>query len=187
MFLWCLKCNILPTRDNLSSWLGTLGTCCMLCNNDVESPPHLLFNCHHAKALWFAACQGFKADSNCPSSSEAIVNLICNPLEAQCSSEDLQVISLHMAFTLEEIWATRNNVIFNNISIGMHCLVSNIYFKLREALLVLNGPSFPTFSPPSLAWTPFPLVGSRSMLTMSFLLQSLGQNHKSPTPFPGRS
>ena len=67
MFMWRLKCNILPTKDNLSCLLGTSKTCCVLYNNKVESPPHLFFNCHHAKALWFAAYQGFKVDSNCPS------------------------------------------------------------------------------------------------------------------------
>ncbi|KAK9999067.1 hypothetical protein SO802_018670 [Lithocarpus litseifolius] len=65
-----------------------------------------------------------------------------------------------MAFTLEEIWDTRNNAIFNKAPIDLHHSVNHIHHKLKEAMFALcePPPPGPTIStqPPPLSWSPPP-------------------------------
>lgn len=95
---------------------------------------------------------------------ESIINLILNSLD------DHWAMTLNMTFTLEEIWATRNNAIFNKASVDLHCSVTHIHHKLKEALLALSQPPSPA---PLLLLglgLPLPLDGSRSILMQLYRL-----------------
>lgn len=154
MFLWRLGCNVLPIRDNLSRHLAISETCCVLCNRETKTTLHLFFNCPFEKALSFTTCWGFNVNSCNLSSTESIINLILTPHDIPCCIDDLWAVSLNMAFTLEEIWATRNNAIFNKASIDLHHSVTHIHHKLKEALLTLSELPSPNPTPFT---QPFPL------------------------------
>ena len=111
MFQWRIAANVLPTEENLMSRLGIHDPGCALCSQEVESASHLFFRCPTAKAIWFAACWGFKSEELQLANSSDITKIILEPPDSLCQAHDLWLVSLKMALTLEEIWYIRNAVI----------------------------------------------------------------------------
>ena len=120
MFLWRLCVNALPTRDNLFKRMNITDTSCMLCNESEENPCHLFLHYPIAKALWFSACWGFKAEEVTAVSSGDVVNMVLNPPNTLCNSWEQWKVSLTMASTLEEIWYLRNSVLHSKSPLELH-------------------------------------------------------------------
>lgn len=59
----------------------------------------------------FQPVGGFKAEEHTLRSHSDIVQLILNPPPSLCPAYDQWLVSLNMAFTLDEIWQTRNVVL----------------------------------------------------------------------------
>lgn len=97
MFLWRFCVNALLARDNLIKHINIVDTLCVLCNESEENPCHLFLRCPVAKALWFAACWGFKAKEVIAVSSEDVVNIALNPPNALCNSGEQWKVALTMA------------------------------------------------------------------------------------------
>ena len=157
MFLWRVSTNTLPTRDNLMQRMEVDNPNCLLCNTQAESPCHLFFKCPIVKALWFAACWGFRSNEVPLSSHLDIVKLILNLPLALCQAQDQWLVSLNMALTLEEIWRTRNLELHLPSSVNLHSSIKNILHRFRECALILaqTVPTSPKPTPPK--WTPPPL------------------------------
>ena len=132
MFLWRLCVNALPTRDNLFKRMNITDTSCMLCNESEENPCHLFLHYPIAKALWFSACWGFKAEEVTAVSSEDVVNMVLNPPNTLCNSWEQWKISLTMALTLEEIWYLRNSVLHSKTPLELHCSIQLIQRRCHE-------------------------------------------------------
>ena len=89
MFLWRVAANTLPTRKNLISRMDITEPWCVLCNQDVESTSHLFFKCPATKALWFAACWGFRSEEVQSAQPCDIIKLVLEPPETICQAHDL--------------------------------------------------------------------------------------------------
>ena len=72
----------------------------------------MFFLCPFAKALWTTVGWGLRIDSSSMSSNEDIVKLITNPPHAPIPTEQRWTITLNMALIIDEIWKTRNHLIF---------------------------------------------------------------------------
>ncbi|KAL0008877.1 hypothetical protein SO802_010379 [Lithocarpus litseifolius] len=106
-------------RENLMSRMDIPEPWCVLCNQEVESASHLFLKCPVAKALWFAACWGFKSDEDHLVHPCEIIKLILEPPSTFCQVQDLWLVSLKMALTMEEIWCIRNALIHLKVSVDL--------------------------------------------------------------------
>lgn len=111
MFLWRVTVNALPTKENLMCCMDIEDTCCVLCDQECETSSHLFVKCLAAKALWFSVYWGLRSNELHLSTSADIIKLILKPPLALCQAQDQWLVSLNMAFTLEEIWHTCNVVL----------------------------------------------------------------------------
>ena len=136
IFLWRVAVNALPTRENLMSRMDIPNSTCVLCNLELESAPHLFLKCPIARAIWFATCWGFKSDQL--GSTIDIIKCILEPPSDICQVQDLWLISLNMAFTLEEIWHTRNVVLHLRGPINLQASIDIIGARLRECTLIFS-------------------------------------------------
>nr|POE63825.1 putative ribonuclease h protein [Quercus suber] len=136
MFLWRVAVNALPTRENLIGHMDIPDSTCVLCNIEVESAPHLFLRCPIARAIWFATCWGFKSDQL--GYTNDIIKCILDPPSDLCQAQDLWLVSLNMAFTLEEIWHTRNVVLHLKGSTDLQASINNIGARPRECALVFS-------------------------------------------------
>ena len=156
MFLWRVGTNTLPTRDNLMQRMEVDNPNCLLCNTQAESPCHLFLQCPIAKALWFAACWGFRSNEVPIRSHIDIVKLILNPPLALCQAQDQWLVSLNMALTLEEIWRTRNSELHLPGSVNLHSSIKNILHRFRECALIMTQTVPPSPKPTPPKWSPPP-------------------------------
>ena len=111
---------------------------CVLCNQEVESAIHLFSRCQATKALWFAACWGFRPDNGQFSSTSDIIKVILDPPSALCQSQDLWRVTLNMALTLEEIWHTRNEVLHLTSPADINAACFRINSKFKEYSQILS-------------------------------------------------
>lgn len=154
MFLWRVAVNALPTRENLMCRMDISEPCCVLCNHEVESAIHLFSRCQAAKAIWFAACWGFRLDVVQCSSTSDIIKVILDPPSALCQSQDLWRVTLNMAFTLEEIWHPRNEVLHLKGSADINAACLRINAKFKECCRFLSPCEIPYSSKTIAKWTP---------------------------------
>ena len=157
MFLWSVATNVLSTKENLMSRLDIPEPWCVLCDQEVESVSHLFFRCSAAKALWFAACWGFKSEEVQLAHVWDITKLILEPPASLCQPHDLWLVSLKMAFTLEEIWCIRNAVIHQKGPIDIQTAVDRIKAKFKECANVFSKPQASLTAQPVIQWSPPPL------------------------------
>jgi len=158
-FLWRVGTNALSTRENLLNLLEVDDPTCLLCNQESESICHLFLKCPIARALWFSTCWGFKAEEHTLRSHSDIVQLILNPPPSLCPAYDQWLVSLNMAFTLDEIWQTRNALLHLKAPVDIQASRQHILSKLRECSLFLSQPEPPTHETPILRWSPPPPQG----------------------------
>ena len=121
MFLWRVTVNALPTRENLMSRIDISEPWCLLCNQEVESASHLFLKCPAAKALW-----GFKSDEVHLAQPSDIIKVILEPPQTLCQVQDMWLVSLNMALTLEEIWCIRNAIIYLEGNIDLQASIRRI-------------------------------------------------------------
>ena len=140
MFLWRVAVNALPTRENLMSRMDISEPWCVLCNQEVESASHLFFKCPAAKALWFFAGWGFKSNEVHLAQPSDIIKVILETLSAICQVQDMWLVSLNMALTLDEIWCIRNAIIHLEGTIDLQASISRIGTKLNECAKVFSFP-----------------------------------------------
>lgn len=113
---------------------------CVLCNQEVEYASHLFFKCPAAKALWFAACWGFRSEDVQLTQPCDVIKLILEPPETICQAHDLWLVSLRMALTLEEIWCIRNAVIHQKGPTDLQASIGGIGEKFKECIRVFSHP-----------------------------------------------
>ena len=94
---------------------------CLLCNQEVESASHLFLKCPAAKALW-----GFKSDEVHLAQPSDIIKVILEPPQTLCQVQDMWLVSLNMALTLEEIWCIRNAIIYLEGNIDLQASIRRI-------------------------------------------------------------
>ncbi|XP_075636798.1 uncharacterized protein LOC142609041 [Castanea sativa] len=119
MLLWRIGTNSIPTKENLSCRLEHIDPVCTLCKSVSESCVHLFFGWHISRALWYTACWGFRLDQNMVQTFEDIIKLVLEPPVSTLPSYDKWLITLNMAFTVEEIWHLRNNILFQDAHIDI--------------------------------------------------------------------
>lgn len=103
---------------------------CVLCNMKVELGLYLFLRCLISRAIWFAAYWGFKSDQL--GSTNDIIKLILDPPTGLCQAQDSWLVSLNMAFTLEEIWHNRNAVLHLKGSVDLQASIDKIGARLKE-------------------------------------------------------
>ena len=160
MFLWRVAANALPIKENLSRRLEVDDPCRVLCNQEAESFAHLFFHCPVARALWFSICWGFKADEAQLTTAADIINLILNPPEPLWQAHDKWLVSLHFAYTMEEIWYTRNVVCNDKGKVDLQSSIHRVHAKIQECAITFPKPvphSVPVFHPQN--WSK-PLLGT---------------------------
>ena len=79
------------------------------------------------------------------------------PPPTLCQVQDMWLVSLNMAFTLEEIWCTRNAVIHLKGTIDLQASISRVWTKLNECAKVFFIPQAPLAEQPVVHWSPPPL------------------------------
>ena len=143
MLLWRIGANAMPNKVNLQRRIQQTDTSCSLCILDEETNVLLLFLCPFAKALWTTVGWGLRIDSSSMSSNEDIVKLITNPSHAPIPTEQRWTIKLNMALIIDEIWKTRNHLIFQGGLADVNKAMSNVWIRFLEALKVY----FPSIRP----------------------------------------
>ena len=156
MFIWRVAVNALPIRENLQSRINILDPCCVLCNQEVESASHLFLRCPIAKALWFSTCWGFKPDGIQAVSPTDIIKIILDPPRELCQAQDLWMVTLTMALTLEEIWRSRNVVLHQNEPIDLLASTQSIHMKIMECTRVFACSEAPSPRSAITKWSPPP-------------------------------
>ena len=114
---------------------------------------HLFFKCPSAKALWFASCWGFKSDEQIVNAAEDIINIILNPPVTSSQGREQWTVSLIMAFTLEEIWRIRNQVLHQNVRLDIPASSQNISHRFQEFISVFSNQAHPKALPTSSRWS----------------------------------
>ena len=150
--LWRVTVNALPKRENLMSRIDISEPWCLLCNQEVESASHLFLKCPAAKARW-----GFKSDEVHLAQPSDIIKVILEPPQTLCQVQDMWLVSLNMALTLEEIWCIHNAIIYLEGNIDLQESIRRIGTKLNECAKVFPFPQAPLAEQPVVHWSPPPL------------------------------
>ena len=159
MILWRVAVNTLPTKENLMCRMDIEDTCCVLCDQECETSTHLFVKCPVAKALWFSVCWGLRSDELHLSTSVDIINLILNPPSVLCQTQEQWLVSLNMAFTLEEIWRTRNVVLHHKGEVDLQSFIQKIHSKVHECHLIFSKTELTNPNPSTPKWY-FPPPGT---------------------------
>ena len=112
MLIWRIGINDIPTRANLQRRLQHVDPTCILCNLGDETSIHLFFECHFTRTLWASACWGLRIDASLLNSNEDIIKLIMAPPNSPMPIQEQWTISFNMAIIIDEIWKTRNLMLF---------------------------------------------------------------------------
>ena len=156
MLLWRNGANVLPTKVNLQRRIQQTDTTYSLCNSDEETYVHLFFLCPFAKAMSTTVGWGFRIDSSSLTSNEDIIKLIINPPHAPIPTDQHWTITLNMALIIDEIWKTRNHLIFQGGKVDVNKAVNNVRIRFLEALKVYSPSIRPYLEPSVDVWSPPP-------------------------------
>ena len=66
------------------------------------------------------------------SSNEDVIKPILDPLPVPCPSDELWLVSLRMAFVLDEIWRSRNQVVYNRRQVDLNEAIKHILQNVAE-------------------------------------------------------
>ena len=204
MLLWRIGSNALPTKENLKQILEHIDSTCVLCKSESESCVHLFCECPITRAIWLAACWGFKVNLDCIASSEDIRRFIVVPPTSSLPSHDQWLFSLNMALTVDEIWRLRNHIIFQEGNIDILKSIQNVKSRFTEYSNLLSmdnvltpEPSLPVWSPPPLGWMKInvdaALSSSKSALAavardhQGHVIKVWGSNHYHCSPIQAES
>ena len=100
----------LPKRTSWIVWKWMIQHACFVTKSPSQFATYsssVLLQEHYG----FQLVGGFKAEEHTLRSHSDIVQLILNPPPSLCPAYDQWLVSLNMAFTLDEIWQTRNVVL----------------------------------------------------------------------------
>lgn len=93
----------LPSKELLANRLHLNDTMCPICGLCSESIRHIIFECQHARAAWFASPIGYRPDDAPPDLAKWILLI-----GSQLTTDDL-TFSLSLMW---EIWKARNECVF---------------------------------------------------------------------------
>ena len=147
MLIWRLANNILPTREVLARRIESQDTCCILCNEPLESVVHLFFKCPVARAILFGCRWSIRADCLNEHCLEDILKVVLDPplptkvLHGQCT--------LQMALTLEAIWNHRNQVAFNDGKTNLITIINILEQRVKEYLPIIHHEAVHWTCPPT--------------------------------------
>lgn len=157
ILLWKIGVNALPTRENLMQRFQIDDSSCICCKQEVETASHLFLSCPASKVLWFSACWGLKPELIASPHPECIVKLLLEPPSGFETAHQKWQASLMMAFTLEEIWRSRNNLLHNSTSWDVTTSTHLIHNRFHEFSSLHPAINAPAPEPFQLIWTPPPL------------------------------
>ena len=157
MLLWRIASNTIPVKELLAQRMGIDNQLCDLCHEAPESSCHLFCLCPVARAIWFTSCWGMRVHNQNFANSADIVKLVLDPPIPSAQEVDREHITTSLAFTLDEIWLLRNQLVFEDTRIDI--LSSNIRITRRVAEFSnLHNPDVLTPLPISpTAWSPPPV------------------------------
>lgn len=144
MLMWTLSVNALPTKDNMSKRIESIDQICVLCSQEEETCCHLILYCLVAKTIWFASCWGFKPDCQNIQTYGGITNIVLDPPNVPLPKEDQWIVSLNMAFILDESWYCRNQKISQGVQVDIQKAIAHVQHKFIEYSTVLE----PMLTPP---------------------------------------
>ncbi|XP_065626172.1 uncharacterized protein LOC136066187 [Quercus suber] len=156
MLLWRIASNTIPVKEILAQRMGLDNQVCELCHEAPESSCHLFCLCPVARAIWFSSCWGMRVHNQNITNSADIVKLVLEPPIPSDLEVDREHITTTLAFTLDEIWLLRNQLIFEDTKIDILSSSSRISSRAAEFSnlhnLEVHAP--PPLSPTS--WSPPP-------------------------------
>ena len=156
MLLWRIGTNSISTKENLSCRLEHIDPVCTLCKSESELCVHLFFECHISRALWYMACWGFRPDQNMVQTFEDIIKLVLEPAVSTLPTYDKWLITLNMAFILEEIWHLQNNILFQDAQIDIPMSSKSVMSRFLEYSKLVGGGLPKPFLKPVIPWLPPP-------------------------------
>ena len=104
MLLWRITTYTIPVREVLGHRMELDNQECVLWQDGQETISHLFFHCPMARAIWFSSCWGLRAHNYNIRSNTDIIKLILDLRNPSASDIDNELISLTMAFVVDEIW-----------------------------------------------------------------------------------
>ncbi|KAF4377372.1 hypothetical protein F8388_013718 [Cannabis sativa] len=125
LFLWRMCSGALPTRDKIGSGENLN---CIFCNDNIESPNHVFFECHLAKTLWFGAPLPVRIDLI---QGEDVKTRIMN-LCSNFKRDDRVRILLCGYVVWDTIWHYRNSILHGGRSRDIPCLMAEVLSRFSE-------------------------------------------------------
>lgn len=156
MFIWRIGANAIPTKANLKHRIQHINSSSILCDFEEENSIHIFFHCHFARALWAITCWGLRIDTTSITSSEDIIKLITNPPNTLIPAQDLWTITLNMAIIIDEIWKTRNHILFQEGKADLAKAKLNMVARFLEISKEYSPITHPSSDPFSTSWFPLP-------------------------------
>ena len=132
MLLWRIASNTIPIKEILAQRMGLDNQVCELCHEAPESSCHLFCLCPVARAIWFTSCWGMRVHNQNFANSADIVKLVLDPPIPSAQEVDREHITTTLAFTLDEIWLLRNQLIFEDTKFDIISSSSRISCRVAE-------------------------------------------------------
>ena len=107
-------------------------SCCELWKQEVESFVHLFVTCPIARPLRYTCCWGLKPEEHQLATPVSIIKLVLEPPKAYCPNEDVWLISLQIAFILDEIRYVRNQSFDQGIHMNGRCLSLLVFYSFNK-------------------------------------------------------
>ncbi|KAF4375525.1 hypothetical protein F8388_024184 [Cannabis sativa] len=125
LFLWRMCSGALPTRDKIGSMENVK---CVICEDSIESPIHVFFECHLAKTLWFGAPLPVRIDLI---QGEDVKTRIMN-LCSNFGRDDRLRILLCGYVVWDTIWHYRNSILHGGKNRDVPGLMAEILNRFSE-------------------------------------------------------
>jgi hypothetical protein len=124
MFLWRACSDVLPTKANLLRRGVLQEVVCVLCNQEIESTRHVLWDCPTAQDVWCACDRIFQKSSFEGSGFREI----WEALIMRCNQEELAF----SAILARNIWFRRNSFVHGGVFSHPNKLVRDAEVSLHE-------------------------------------------------------
>ncbi|KAM6573037.1 hypothetical protein CsatA_017117 [Cannabis sativa] len=137
LFLWRMCSGALPTRDKIGSMENVK---CVICEDSIESPIHVFFECHLAKTLWFGAPLPVRIDLI---QGEDVKTRIMN-LCSNFGRDDRLRILLCGYVVWDTLWHYRNSILHGGKNRDVPGLMAEILNRFSEMVAnVVPDPMVP--------------------------------------------
>jgi hypothetical protein len=134
-----------PLKCKIFAWLASLDRCwtnqrrqrhglttddtCALCDQGSESIAHLMVQCSFSQQVWFDICTGLNLQTCMPNQTAEFKDWFATAT-ANARSDSQKGAKSIVILTMWNLWRTRNDAIFNNVSPNRQHVVQTI---LEEA------------------------------------------------------